>query len=262
MNELTKSNIQLPDKLDDLSKFVLVGREKLNAVRAEIRAIDKVGLAKEVHEQKLQEAQEIADAVLDAEVKIGELTSRMETSQGQRTDIKPTDSTVPKSKAQQLEQIGITEKQKQRFETLAKHPETVEKAKEEARAEGRIVTRADVLNRIVVPKKKLNPVKMAKEEHEQFKEDKKESVVSFQDIQDDKENVEIINLSEKVKLMQLLNKIDYLTFMNVNVLNDMIASLTNEDRSSFIDRINRNIDALTIVRQKMEVANGRQQDQR
>ena len=52
---------------------MLVGREKLVAVRAEIRAIDKVGLAKEVREQKLQEAQAISEAVLDAEVKIGEL---------------------------------------------------------------------------------------------------------------------------------------------------------------------------------------------
>lgn len=257
MNELQTAFKQLPDTLDDLAKFTLIGREKLNAVRAEIRAIEKVGLAKEVHEQKLQEAQEIADAVLDAEVKIGELTSKLDKAKNQYA----VDNGV-ESKKQKLEKIGIPQHTAERFERLAAHPETVKKAKEEARAEGRIVTRQDVLNRIVVPKKKLDPVKMAKEEHEQFKEDKKESVVSFQDIQDDKENVEIINLSEKVKLMQLLNKIDYLTFMNVNVLNDMIASLTNEDRSSFIDHINRNIDALTIVRQKMEVANGRQQDQR
>lgn len=83
MNELTTQNIQLPDTLEDLSKFVLVGREKLNAVRAEIRAIEKVGLAKEVHEQKLLEAQEIAEAVLDAEVKVGELTARIPKAKNQ-----------------------------------------------------------------------------------------------------------------------------------------------------------------------------------
>ena len=48
---------KLPASLDDLSKFVLVGREKLVAVRAEIRAIEKVGLAQEVRKQKLSEAQ-------------------------------------------------------------------------------------------------------------------------------------------------------------------------------------------------------------
>ena len=40
MNELTVTNGNLPANLEDLSKFVLVGREKLVAVRAAIRAID------------------------------------------------------------------------------------------------------------------------------------------------------------------------------------------------------------------------------
>lgn len=55
MNDITTRNDYLPATVTELSKFVLVGREKLNAVRAEIRAIDKVGLAQEVHEQKLRE---------------------------------------------------------------------------------------------------------------------------------------------------------------------------------------------------------------
>ena len=74
MNDLAvRTEYELPTKIEDLSKFVLVGREKLVAVRAEIRAIDKVGLAQAVREQKLREAQSISEAVLDAEVRIGEL---------------------------------------------------------------------------------------------------------------------------------------------------------------------------------------------
>ena len=73
MNEVVERRSDLPAKLDELSKFVLIGREKLIAVRAEIRAIDKVGLATEVRQQKLREAQDISEAVLDAEVRIGEL---------------------------------------------------------------------------------------------------------------------------------------------------------------------------------------------
>ena len=41
----------LPDTLPDLAKFVLVGHEKLAAVRA----IDKVKVAEEVRKQKLEE---------------------------------------------------------------------------------------------------------------------------------------------------------------------------------------------------------------
>ena len=44
MSEIINANHALPTTIDDLSKFVLVGREKLVAVRAEIRAIEKVGL--------------------------------------------------------------------------------------------------------------------------------------------------------------------------------------------------------------------------
>lgn len=52
MNELTVANNNLPSNIEDLSKFVLVGREQLVAVRAAIRAIDKVGVAQEVRKQK------------------------------------------------------------------------------------------------------------------------------------------------------------------------------------------------------------------
>lgn len=141
MNELTNRNWQPPDTIADLSKFVLVGREKLNAVRAEIRAIDKVGLAQEVYQQKLSEAQDIADAVLDAEVRMGQLAAAIPKAANQYA--------IPnsgESKKQQLEEIGI--KHPERFETLAKHPEVVEQVKAKAREENRIVTRQDVLNTI------------------------------------------------------------------------------------------------------------------
>ena len=149
---ITSNN--LPATLPELSKFVLVGREKLVAVRAEIRAIDKVGLAKEVREQKLAEAQDIADAVLDAEVRIGELSTQMPKIQGERTDIKHFPSggkKLKKSKRQRLKEIGITHEE--RFEALAKHPEAVEQAKAEARENEEIVTRSAVLHKIQEAKK-------------------------------------------------------------------------------------------------------------
>lgn len=146
MNELSTSSKQLPDTLPELSKFVLIGREKLTAVRAEIRAINKVGLAQEVRQQKLKEAQDIADAVLDAEVRIGELMAMVPKAQGKRTDIKPTDSTVGKYEA--IKEAGFTPKQVERFQTIAKHPEAVEQAKAEARENDEVVTRSAVIKKI------------------------------------------------------------------------------------------------------------------
>lgn len=140
----------LPANIEDLSKFVLVGREQLVAVRAAIRAIDKVGVAQEVRKQKLKEGQEIGEAVLDAEVRIGELMAATPKAQG-FASIR--DSAVT-NKTDALKQAGFTgsdEKIRQmahRFETLAAHPEIVAQAKAEAREKDDIVTRSLVLNRV------------------------------------------------------------------------------------------------------------------
>ena len=148
---LVTVNANLPSTLDDLSKFVLIGREKLVAVRAEIRAIEKVGLAQEVRKQKLKEAQGISEAVLDAEVRIGELMAKVPkaTKGNQYTGKMVGDSGVHnQTKADVIEQAGFTVKQVQRFETLAANPEIVEQAKAEARENDDVVSRSLVLNMV------------------------------------------------------------------------------------------------------------------
>lgn len=195
--EIATYQKNLPTTIDDLAQFVLVGREKLVSVRAAIRAIEKVKLAQEVRQQKLLEAQDIADAVLDAEVRIGELTSRIPkattTSGNQYTGkwkkdtavqnpepsapqpappivaeprpvTRPTPAPQPpkaqpvkpepkQTKADVIKEAGFTEKQVQRFEQLARHPEMVQAAKAEARQNGDIVTRAAVLDKIKTAKR-------------------------------------------------------------------------------------------------------------
>ena len=174
MNELTVTNGNLPANLEDLSKFVLVGREQLVAVRAAIRAIDKVGVAQEVRKQKLKEGQEIAEAVLDAEVRIGELMRELPTSPGTRTDIQPVLSGEDRLNGTKTEAVarmmGMTkpeDKKKiqnmiQRFETLAAHPDIVAQAKAEAKENDDIVTRSLVLN-MVKQKQKSDDIEQAKQ---------------------------------------------------------------------------------------------------
>lgn len=138
---------RLPTTMDELSKFVLVGREKLVAVRAEIRAIEKVGLAQEVREQKLREAQDISEAVLDAEVRIGELMRDVPKQNTHNRAANRQDSGV-QSKTEVIENAGFTIKQAERFQTLASHPEIVALAKAEARENDDVVSRTAVLNMI------------------------------------------------------------------------------------------------------------------
>jgi N6-adenosine-specific RNA methylase IME4 len=155
MNDITITSSNLPTNINDLAKFALIGREKLVAVRAEIRAIDKVGLAQEVREQKLHEAQEINDAVLDAEMRIGELMAKVPKNQVGRPS-KIIDTTVDNlpTKAEVIRDAGFTQKQVERFQTMAAHPEIVEQVKAEARENDDIASRADILKRIKAEKKR------------------------------------------------------------------------------------------------------------
>lgn len=237
MQELITQSKQLPDNLEDLAKFALIGREKLVTVRAEIRAIDKIELAREVRDQKLQEGQEIGEAVLDAEVKIGELTKEMEKSVGGRpSKTNPTDGESFQTKAEQLKELGITHAE--RFETLANHPKVVEQAKADARAEGRIVTRSDVLNRIAPPKSTRQTMrefkKEAREQHKDFQQAAKEGIVNFKDIKADKENVEVIVLDTQTTIRKAFAGIGNLGFMKESEIKLMAEKLTPTGRQDLL----------------------------
>lgn len=148
---ITFNRSELPATIDDLSKFVLIGRDKLTAVRAEIAAIKKVGLASEVLEQKRAEAQEIAELVTLSEMRMGEMLSELPTAQGQRNDLQL--SNTSETKLDILEDIGISKITANRFEQMAAHPEIVEQAIAEARENDDIVSRASVLRKIKESKK-------------------------------------------------------------------------------------------------------------
>lgn len=211
MNELSTQSIQLPDNVEDLAKFTLIGREKLNAVRAEIRAIEKVGLAKEVHEQKLQEAQEIAEAVLDAEAKIGELTSKMERA----TANQYVQSNTAVTKQKQLDSIGISKMQASRFETLARHPQAIERAKATAKAEGRIVTRQDVFHDISATEyptrrqKEEQELREAKKRAENFENSKVVAIGEAKQNSDDKKLIFKEFMNEVQKANEALRHVSY-----------------------------------------------------
>lgn len=147
-HDLVEQYRQLPATIPDLAKFTILGREKLNAIRAEIRAIDKLGVGISVHQQKMEEAQLIAELVLDAEVQLGQLISKLEKTPGKRSDIEPMDGDVRKSKKEQILDVGMSVKQAQRLEKIAEHPEVVKEAIENARNNNQIVTRSDVIHLI------------------------------------------------------------------------------------------------------------------
>lgn len=158
MNELTVTQSNIPANIEDLAKFVLIGRDKLQSVRAEISAISKLGLAKEVYEQKKAEAQEIAETVTLAEMRTGELLKAIpKAKENQYTKVQiDTGVEKQKPKSETIKELGFTQKQAERMQTLAEHPEIVKEAIQEARDNDDIVSRAFVLGKIKQVKRKEN----------------------------------------------------------------------------------------------------------
>ena len=164
MTDLIVRENNLPTTLEDLSKFVLVGRDKLQAVRAEISAMKNLNLAREVREQKLAEGQEIGKLVLLAEARLGELfnqlpkaTSTNNISGKAKDDTQipaagklGTESDVekPKPKLEVAAEMGFNKNQVSQFQKLADNPDAVQAAIDEADKHDEIVTRNAALMKI------------------------------------------------------------------------------------------------------------------
>lgn len=255
MYDIQKQQKQLPDTLPDLARFVLIGREKLNAVRAEIRAIQKVGLAKEVHDQKLLEAQEIAEAVLDAEVKVGELTAEIEKSKGGRPS-ETGDSIVASfpSKSKALSDIGIPKRTAERFEHLARHPEAVEQAKREARQNGEVVTRQKALDIITKSHQRKPPAVKAREEHEDFQQKKQEQIIEFREAVRDRNNMDILamDFTHKCGRVRRVAWDLYLEIAEDDSTPEIVAALTEEQRIAIDGRIKEAHGILDMIKEVVE----------
>ena len=262
MNEIVTNTANLPANIEDLSKFVLVGREKLTAVRAEIRAIKKVGLAKEVHEQKLREAQDIADAVLDAEVRIGELMRDVEKASGgdRRSENFKTVGSLPfeTPKEEARKAAGISEFQNKQFQQISKHPEAVAAAKAEARETNDIVTRQAVLRKIAesAPKQEIKTAQKvaqdARMRHEQFKANKEESVVSVHDIRVDKTDRNIIARSMYTEIWDCIRKINQVAAFNESAtINDILECYPSEEIKDTVKHLRDSVSILSILIDKL-----------
>jgi len=140
--KLVNKPITLPANIEDLKKFILIGREQLVSVRAYIRAIDKIGVAKAVREQKREEANMLAGALLDAEAKMGEILKKIEkqpTETGSGGRFGGSKKVLPE---------GITHKQSSAFQTLADNRDIIEQVKADAEEDDDLPTRTEVLRRV------------------------------------------------------------------------------------------------------------------
>lgn len=172
MNELSIRSDNLPQNIQDLSKFVLVGREKLISVKAEIRAINKLEFAQEVRNQKREEARMLSEALLDAEVRLGELFREIPKTPGKRTDIEPTlpreERLTEKPKHQVITDLGFSRQQAEKMETLSENKDLVEVVKQEAVENDDLPTRSRVLDLATQRKKREPEADLNRKEYSEY----------------------------------------------------------------------------------------------
>lgn len=70
--------------MEQLHKFILIRKEKLKAHKTKIRAIEKVNESYAAKKAALQDAQDMAEALLEAEAKLGEILVPLEKHKGKK----------------------------------------------------------------------------------------------------------------------------------------------------------------------------------
>lgn len=172
MNELAAyQSGDLPAQPSDLAKFMIVAQEKVKAVKAEIRAIQKLNLAKEVYAQKMEEQRRLQEVILLAYQRMGEITREVPTSPGQRTDCEPLPACgngLKNTKAETIKNLGFSTSQVGRMEQMAAHPDIVEEVIAESQAGQTEATQGEVLRRI---KEREKVIDLSNVRQERFDQD-------------------------------------------------------------------------------------------
>jgi len=132
--DLIKYKENLPVNIEELRDFILVGKERLKAHQAKVRAIQSVTTAGSARRLALADAQDVAEIVINAELRLGELLKALPKPKFDSTTdgcLKGTIGTLPP---------GIDKRLSHQAQTLANNPEAVSEIVEMARKEDKIPT--------------------------------------------------------------------------------------------------------------------------
>jgi len=159
LNELTLTEMQLPETIEDLETYDKYYAARQPTYRKLLRDVKDWEEASEEEKRILKRAQDEADYLIDIRVKLGEITAQIPKASGgdRRSENfkRDTMDTFEKTKQSQLSEIGLTKKQASRYEALAK-PENqpiIEQAKARARENNELVTQTEILREIYESKK-------------------------------------------------------------------------------------------------------------
>lgn len=138
---ILKEASHLPATIDELREFILIGKAKLKVYQHKVKLIKDLGLAKQVKDQALEDGQDVGEAILWAEAKLGELLKKV--SPGMATY----KSALPRGERARLPE-GINFRQSHQARKLADHPEMIKEVIKEAKRNEDLPTRTAVLSKI------------------------------------------------------------------------------------------------------------------
>lgn len=187
---IERSQTQLPDTLEDLTQFVLVGKAKLNAYMIKLQTVNKLSTAQEIRDQTLREAQEVSTALIAAEQRIGELLLAIPKATGnQYTSANSTHIEKAKTKSETIKDMGYSKDEASDYQQMAKNPEVVQRVIEDALANGDVITKTQVLKEI----------KASKDEARRLQAENKELEDYIQELENREPEVKIVE--KKVEVM-------------------------------------------------------------
>lgn len=146
MDALSTVRAQLPDTIEDLTQFVLVGKAKLQAYMLKLQTVNKLSVAQEIRDQTLKEAQEVSTALIAAEQRIGELLLAIPKQAGAVNFSR--DEEKLKTKGETIKEMGYGKNEAADYQQMARNPEVVQKVIEDALANGDVVAKSQVMKEI------------------------------------------------------------------------------------------------------------------
>lgn len=197
MNEIETYQAQLPDTIEDLTKFVLIGRAKLDAYKLKLQTVSKLTDAQTIRDQTMQDMQDVSIAIIAAEQRIGEIMLSIQKQSGGVNQYNKGDFSgrVEKSKSEIAKEQGYSKDQVSEYQRLAQNPEIVQKVINEAVEKGDIVTRTQVIKEIRSAKEELKRQLAEKDKRISELENRKPEVKKVEVVPDDyevlKQNVEL-----------------------------------------------------------------------
>ena len=149
MNDIQTTQKQLPATAEELVDYVVINEEKLNAVKAAIRAAKKAG---DIQLDKLEaQKRELEIATISAQCRLGEITAEMEKGTNQYA----LPSVGIATKKQALKELGIQQQRASEYEQMARHPEIVQRVIDD----GENISKASVLKAIKEERKEAEKAK-------------------------------------------------------------------------------------------------------